>query len=72
MFLKGQFASHPAERARKAVTARIRDAIKKIDPALPALAAHLERSIVTGTYCRYRPDDAFTWDIRDTSRGATA
>ncbi|CAN5542530.1 hypothetical protein BH20ACT2_BH20ACT2_05330 [soil metagenome] len=67
-----QFASHPAERARKAVTARIRDAIKKIDPVLPALAAHLERSIVTGTYCRYRPDDAFTWDIRDTSRGATA
>jgi hypothetical protein len=51
-----QFANHPAERARKAVTARVRDAIRKLEPVLPDLAAHLERTIVTGTYCRYRPD----------------
>lgn len=51
-----QFANHPAERARKAVTARVRDTIRKLESALPELAAHLHRTIVTGTYCRYRPD----------------
>ena len=57
-----QFANHPAERARKAVTGRVRDAIRKLEPVLPELAAHLQRSIVTGTYCRYRPDTT-TWEI---------
>jgi hypothetical protein len=58
-----QFANHPAERARKAVTARLRDAIRKLEPLLPDLAVHLERSIVTGTYCRYRPDDGACWEV---------
>lgn len=49
------FANHPAERARKAVTARVRDTIRKLEPVLPELAAHLEQGIVTGGYCRYRP-----------------
>jgi hypothetical protein len=57
-----QFANHPAERARKAVAARIRDTIRKLDPVLPELAAHLQRTIVTGTYCRYRPDTT-DWSI---------
>jgi hypothetical protein len=57
-----QFANHPAERARKAVTARVRDAIRKLEPVLPDLAAHLERTIVTGTYCRYRAD-TIDWDV---------
>ncbi len=60
-----QFASHPAERARKAVSARIRDAIRVLEPALPDLASHLNRTIVTGTYCRYR-GDAVTWEIIQT------
>lgn len=50
------FANHPAERARKAVAGRIRDTIRKLEPVLPELAAHLQRTIVTGNYCRYRPD----------------
>ncbi|MDQ4089034.1 MAG: AAA family ATPase, partial [Actinomycetota bacterium] len=50
------FANHPAERARKAVAGRVRDAIRKLEPVLPELAAHLQRNIVTGTYCRYRPE----------------
>lgn len=62
-----QFANHPAERARKAVTARVRDAIRKIAPLLPELAAHLDRAIVTGTYCRYRPDTT-GWHIDTESR----
>jgi len=52
-----QFANHPAERAAVAVTARVRDAIRKLELLLPDLADHLERSIITGTYCRYRQAD---------------
>jgi hypothetical protein len=48
------FANHPAERARKAVTGRIRDAIRRLEPVHPELAAHLEARVVTGTHCRYR------------------
>ncbi|HEY6593859.1 MAG TPA: AAA family ATPase [Asanoa sp.] len=44
-----------AERARKAVTARVRDAIRRITDALPALGSHLDRTIRTGTVCRYEP-----------------
>lgn len=58
-----QFANHPAERARKAVTARVRDAIRALEPALPDLAAHLDRTIVTGTFCRYRADPALVWTV---------
>jgi hypothetical protein len=43
------------ERARKAVTARIRDAIRRVNEAHPELGAHLDRSVRTGTTCRYDP-----------------
>ncbi|HVW35146.1 MAG TPA: AAA family ATPase, partial [Acidimicrobiia bacterium] len=58
-----QFANHPAERARKAISARVRDAIGKLEPPLPGLAAHLHRLVVTGTYCRYRPEPGTTWTV---------
>jgi hypothetical protein len=58
-----QFANHPAERARKAVAGRVRDAVGKLESLLPELAAHLQRTIVTGTYCRYRGEPGITWDI---------
>lgn len=58
------FSNHPAERARKAVSGRIRDAIRKLDPVLPELADHLERTVVTGTYCRYRADGT-RWHVLD-------
>ncbi|GIJ67833.1 ATP-binding protein [Virgisporangium ochraceum] len=44
-----------AERARKAVTARIRDAIRRIGAAHPELGSHLDRTVRTGTVCRYDP-----------------
>jgi tetratricopeptide (TPR) repeat protein len=44
-----------AERARKAVTARIRDAIRRIQDSLPELGTYLDRTIRTGTTCRYDP-----------------
>jgi hypothetical protein len=49
-------ANTTAERARKAVSARIRDAIRRITEAHPELGAHLDRSVRTGTTCRYEPD----------------
>jgi hypothetical protein len=51
-------ANTAAERARKAVTARIRDAIRRISDAHPELGIHLDRTILTGTTCRYEPDRA--------------
>jgi hypothetical protein len=45
-----------AERARKAVTARIRDAIRRVTSVHPDLGSHLDRTIRTGTTCRYEPD----------------
>jgi hypothetical protein len=45
-----------AERARKAVTARIRDAIRRIGAELPELGRHLDRSVRTGHLCSYRGD----------------
>ncbi len=51
-------ANDPAERARKAVTARIRDAIRRLEVITPRLAAHLDRSIRTGLRCSYVPTGA--------------
>ncbi|WP_164251924.1 AAA family ATPase [Streptomyces sp. S4.7] len=45
-----------AERARKTVTARIRDTLRKLDALHPELAAHLRKSVTTGATCAYRPD----------------
>jgi hypothetical protein len=53
----------PAERARKAVSARIRDSIEKIRGALPELARHLDESINTGTCCAYSPSSPTRWRI---------
>jgi tetratricopeptide (TPR) repeat protein len=52
-----------AERARKAVTARIRDAIGKIHAVHPALGDHLGASVTTGTYCSYTPAEPIAWRI---------
>ncbi|MEV0620486.1 AAA family ATPase [Nonomuraea sp. NPDC050404] len=52
-----------AERARKTVTARIRDTLRKLDHAHPELAAHLRASISTGATCRYRPQEKMTWRL---------
>jgi AAA ATPase domain len=56
-------AGHPAERARTAVTARIRDALRRIEAAHPELGAHLRQSVSTGTFCQYRPEPPTTWRL---------
>jgi hypothetical protein len=51
------------QRARKAVTARLRDTIRRIEAALPDLGRHLDSSITTGNFCRYQPIEPLTWDV---------
>lgn len=52
----------PAERARAAVTWRIRNAIKKINTAHPALGHHLAHAIRTGNFCSYTPEKDQVWN----------
>jgi hypothetical protein len=52
-----------AERARTAVTARIRDAIRRIGAAHPELGRHLARAVRTGTFCVYDPDQPVRWSV---------
>ncbi|MGV9311079.1 ATP-binding protein [Streptomyces sp. NPDC003691] len=52
-----------AERARKTVTARIRDTLRKLDSLHPELAAHLRDSITTGAHCSYRPATPVSWQL---------
>ena len=44
-----------AERARKAVSARIRDAIGRVASVHPALGTHLGAAVRTGLWCSYAP-----------------
>jgi predicted ATPase len=58
-----------AERARTAVTYRIRSAIRKLDQLHPDLGRHLTNSVRTGTWCCYRPETEVLWTIE--RRGLT-
>jgi len=42
-----------SERARKAVTSRIRESIARLHQVHPEVARHLDGSVTTGTYCVY-------------------
>ncbi|MDQ3906363.1 MAG: hypothetical protein M3300_13235, partial [Actinomycetota bacterium] len=57
----------PAERARTAVTTRIRDAIRRIRQADPDLGEHLARSVRTGTFCVYDPVTPVHWSVSDST-----
>ena len=52
-----------AERARKTVSARVRDALSKIGQVHPELAAHLRRCLRLGTRCSYSPPADVTWTV---------
>jgi hypothetical protein len=54
----------PAERARKAVRNRIRDALARIEASQPALGRHLRASIRTGSFCSYQPERPVAWKVR--------
>jgi tetratricopeptide (TPR) repeat protein len=53
----------PTERARKAVTERIRAVIKRIEQTHPPLGHHLRHSIRTGAFCSYRPEVPMDWSL---------
>ena len=56
-------AADVGDRARKAVTSRIRESIDRIGKEHPALARHLENAIRTGTFCGYQPDRPIRWEL---------
>jgi hypothetical protein len=60
---KTRTAGGTVERARSAVTHRIRAAIRQLDKLNPNLGRHLRHAINTGTYCSYRPEHPTTWRI---------
>ncbi|HEX6426111.1 MAG TPA: hypothetical protein VF008_00445 [Niastella sp.] len=49
------------EKARSALTWRIRNAIARIEQHHPLLGAHLSNAIKTGILCSYQPDRDITW-----------
>lgn len=53
----------PAEKARSAVTMRLRATLAKVGSAHPELGAHLRRSISTGRFCRYDPEEPVRWQV---------
>jgi hypothetical protein len=52
-----------AERARKTVSARVRDALAKIGRVHPELAGHLRGSLRMGTRCSYSPAEPTRWTV---------
>lgn len=51
------------ERARSAVTHRVRSTIRQLTKVHPTLGRHFEHSINTGVYCSYRPETAVEWVV---------
>ncbi|HEX2240694.1 MAG TPA: hypothetical protein VHJ82_06095, partial [Actinomycetota bacterium] len=51
------------ERARKAVTRRVRDALSRIERVHPALGRHLHASVRTGVFCSYEPERDIVWTV---------
>ena len=51
------------ERARTAVTYRVRAAVKKVTEQHPELGRHLSHSVRTGTWCAYRPEHEVRWIV---------
>ena len=58
---RGRKLGDPAEKARTAVTWRIRSAIRKIAAAHPELGRHLEAAVRTGAFCAYSPERPVRW-----------
>ena len=55
---RDRLAVSDAERARLAVTQRVKAAIERIDKLHPGLGQHPGASMKTGTFCVYSPDPA--------------
>ena len=51
------------DRLRKAVSARIKDALRRLAEVHPAAAHHLRHSVHTGSWCAYRPERPTVWEV---------
>ena len=60
---KARSSSGSLEKARSAVTWRIRAAIKKIEQVHPEMGSHLKVSIKTGLFCSYQPEQNRVWEV---------
>jgi predicted ATPase len=58
-------AGGTAERARTAVTWRIRAAVRRIDEANRELGRHLRAAVRTGLWCSYAPERPVAWQLTD-------
>lgn len=60
----GRTFGTPVERARKAVTWRIRSSVARIGHVHPALGRHADQFIKTGTFCAYAvPEESARWSV---------
>ena len=55
--------SDPDERLRKAVSARVKASIDRLDELHPGLGRHLRASVRTGFWCAYQPERPTTWTV---------
>jgi hypothetical protein len=53
----------PVERARQAVKCRVHQAIERIERVHPPLGLHLRKSVRTGVYCSYLPEQPISWQL---------
>jgi uncharacterized membrane protein YccC len=53
----------PSERARKAVSARIRESIQRIAEAHPTAGEHFADTVRTGAFCCYEPKSSVNWQL---------
>lgn len=53
----------PVERARKAVSQRVRNVLRRIGTEHPRLARHLDNSLRLGTFCSYKPEHSTSWIV---------
>lgn len=60
---RARYAGDPADRARKAVTMRIRAAISAVAAQDDSLARHLRNAVRTGRLCVYEPEEPVSWRI---------
>src|SRR5262249_33539663 len=56
-------AGGTADRARSAVTQRIKDAVARIAREPPEAGRPLQRAVRTGTACVYEPDGPVRWTV---------
>ncbi len=57
--------SSAADKARSAVTLRIKDCIRKIAAKDELLGSHLTNSVKTGLLCSYRPEGEVKWNVEE-------